>query len=85
MTALVDEHPVKLWANSGDSHFIEPEDLWRSRLPKRLAELVPRSERDPDGKWESIHVDGQVFVYSDGHGVQRQLEEPGAHRHTGRG
>ena len=23
--------------------------------------LVPRSEKDPDGKWESIHVDGQVF------------------------
>ncbi|HEY1440540.1 MAG TPA: amidohydrolase family protein [Mycobacterium sp.] len=52
---------LKLWANSGDSHFIEPEDLWRSRLPKRLAELVPRSEKDPDGKWESIYVDGQVF------------------------
>ena len=61
MTAQVEQHPVKLWANSGDSHFIEPEDLWRSRLPKRLAELVPRSERDPDGTWESIHVDGQVF------------------------
>ena len=28
---------LKLWANSGDSHFIEPEDLWRSRLPNRLA------------------------------------------------
>jgi len=23
--------------------------------------LVPRSEQDPDGLWESIHVDGQVF------------------------
>ncbi|HYQ36910.1 MAG TPA: amidohydrolase, partial [Mycobacterium sp.] len=51
----------KLWANSGDSHFIEPDDLWRSRLPQHLAELVPRSEQDPDGLWESIHVDGQVF------------------------
>ena len=51
----------KLWANSGDSHFIEPEDLWRSRLPRHLADLVPRSEQDPDGLWESIHVDGQVF------------------------
>ena len=61
MAAPVEQLPVKLWANSGDSHFIEPEDLWRSRLPKRLAELVPRSEKDPDGKWESIHVDGQVF------------------------
>jgi predicted TIM-barrel fold metal-dependent hydrolase len=51
----------KLWANSGDSHFLEPEDLWRSRLPRRLADLVPRTEKDPDGRWESIHVDGQVF------------------------
>jgi hypothetical protein len=59
--AAAEQDRPKLWANSGDSHFIEPEDLWRSRLPRRLAELVPRSEQDPDGLWESIHVDGQVF------------------------
>lgn len=53
--------PVKLWADSGDSHFIEPQDLWRSQLPKRLADLVPRTEKDPDGRWETIYVDGQVF------------------------
>lgn len=52
---------VKLWANSGDSHFLEPDDLWRARLPKDLAELVPRSEKDPDGKWETVFVDGQAF------------------------
>lgn len=52
---------VKLWANSADSHFIEPDDLWRSRLPKRLADLVPRTEKDPDGRWETIYVDGQTF------------------------
>ncbi|MDN2498744.1 MULTISPECIES: amidohydrolase family protein [Nocardia] len=52
---------TKLWANSADSHFLEPEDLWRTRLPKRLAELVPRSEKDPDGKWETVFVDGQAF------------------------
>lgn len=51
----------KLWANSGDSHFLEPDDLWRERLPKRLADLVPRSEKDPDGKWETVFVDGQAF------------------------
>ncbi|HEY2503879.1 MAG TPA: amidohydrolase, partial [Mycobacterium sp.] len=41
MTVSATQHQsrLKLWANSGDSHFIEPEDLWRSRLPKRLAEL----------------------------------------------
>jgi predicted TIM-barrel fold metal-dependent hydrolase len=61
MAATAERHRPKLWANSGDSHFIEPEDLWRSRLPPRLADLVPRAERDPDGRWESIHVDGQVF------------------------
>lgn len=51
----------RLWANSGDSHFLEPEDLWSSRLPRRLAERVPRTEKDPDGRWETIHVDGQAF------------------------
>ncbi|MFZ2175036.1 MAG: amidohydrolase family protein [Rhodococcus sp. (in: high G+C Gram-positive bacteria)] len=51
----------KLWANSGDSHFLEPADLWQTRLPARLAELVPRSEKDPDGKWETVFVDGQAF------------------------
>lgn len=53
--------PVKLWANSADSHFIEPADLWQSRVPRRLAHLVPRTEKDPDGRWETIHVDGQTF------------------------
>lgn len=53
--------PVKLWANSADSHFIEPADLWQSRLPQRLAQLMPRTEKDPDGHWETIYVDGQTF------------------------
>jgi predicted TIM-barrel fold metal-dependent hydrolase len=63
MTAVTGQRqtPVKLWANSGDSHFIEPADLWRSRLPARLADLVPRTEKDPDGRWETIYVDGQTF------------------------
>ena len=52
---------AKLWANSADSHFIEPSDLWQSRLPKRLADLAPRTEKDPDGRWETIYVDGQTF------------------------
>jgi predicted TIM-barrel fold metal-dependent hydrolase len=51
----------KIWANSGDSHFLEPEDLWRESLPPRLAELVPRAERDPDGEWETVHIDGMSF------------------------
>ncbi|MFG3620456.1 amidohydrolase family protein [Nocardia sp. NPDC047654] len=52
---------TKIWTNSGDSHFLEPADLWQTRLPQRLAELTPRSEKDPDGEWETVHVDGQSF------------------------
>jgi len=51
----------KIWANSGDSHLVEPPDLWRSALPAALAERMPRSERDADGGWETIHVDGETF------------------------
>ncbi|MYQ33929.1 amidohydrolase family protein [Streptomyces sp. SID4956] len=51
----------KIWANSGDSHFLEPDDLWRESLPPRLAELVPRSVKDPDGLWETVHIDGMSF------------------------
>ena len=52
---------TKIWANSGDSHFLEPEDLWQKNLPKRLSDLVPRAEKDPDGEWETVFVDGQTF------------------------
>lgn len=51
----------KIWTNSGDSHFLEPSDLWEERLPKRLADLTPKSEKDPDGEYETVHVDGQSF------------------------
>lgn len=52
---------AKIWANSADSHFIEPDSLWRDNLPPRLAELVPRTEKDPDGQWETVHIDGSSF------------------------
>jgi predicted TIM-barrel fold metal-dependent hydrolase len=52
---------AKIWANSGDSHFLEPEDLWRATLPARLAELMPRAEKDPDGEWETVHIDDMSF------------------------
>ncbi|WP_181779573.1 amidohydrolase family protein [Pseudonocardia pini] len=51
----------KIWANSGDSHFLEPDELWRDSLPPRLAELVPRADKDPDGEWETVHIDGMSF------------------------
>ena len=46
----------KIWAHSGDSHLMEPEDLWTSRLPKRLADRAPRSERGE--KYEIVYIDG---------------------------
>jgi predicted TIM-barrel fold metal-dependent hydrolase len=52
---------TKIWTNSGDSHFLEPDDLWQARLPKNLADLTPRAEKDPDGEWETVSVDGQIF------------------------
>lgn len=51
-----------IWANSGDSHFLEPDDLWRSNLPPHLAALMPRSEKDPSGEFETVYVDGQSFT-----------------------
>jgi predicted TIM-barrel fold metal-dependent hydrolase len=51
----------KIWANSGDSHFNEPADLWSSSLPKDLADRTPRSVKDADGEFETVFVDGQSF------------------------
>jgi hypothetical protein len=47
---------TKIWVNSGDSHFLEPDDRWRASLPPRFAELVPRAEEDPGGKWETVEL-----------------------------
>lgn len=51
----------KIWANSGDSHLIEPPDLY-DRLPDHLRERMPRSVKDPSGTFETIYIDGQEFV-----------------------
>lgn len=51
----------KIWANSGDSHLIEPADLFTTSLPADLAERMPRSVKDDDGRHETIFVDGQAF------------------------
>ena len=51
----------KIWANSGDSHLVEPRDLF-DRLPEHLRERMPRSVKDPNGEFETIHIDGQSFV-----------------------
>ena len=49
-----------LWTCSGDSHFIEPPDLFRERLPKDLADRLPRSERISDDE-EIVHIDGRTI------------------------
>ena len=36
----------KLWAHSGDSHFLEPENLFQQILPPKLAERMAWSERE---------------------------------------
>jgi predicted TIM-barrel fold metal-dependent hydrolase len=51
----------KIWTNSGDSHVIEPDDLWRENVPKKYAALMPYSVKDDDGEWETVHVDGKSF------------------------
>jgi len=55
---MMAEHDDKLWANSGDSHAMEPADLWARNLPKALAERGPTTSRDE--RMETIHIDGQV-------------------------
>ncbi len=50
-----------LWANSGDSHYMEPPDFWNLILPKPLADRMPRSVKDFDAGTEVIYVDGQEF------------------------
>jgi predicted TIM-barrel fold metal-dependent hydrolase len=55
----------KIWAHSGDSHFVEPKGLWEEILPKDLADRMPRSiEVEKDGRpMEEIHVDGEVHYF----------------------
>jgi predicted TIM-barrel fold metal-dependent hydrolase len=49
-----------LWTCSGDSHFVEPRDLFTSNLPPELAQRLPRSERVSDEE-EIVHIDGESF------------------------
>lgn len=50
----------KIWANSGDSHFIEGTEAW-AELPAELAERMPTAVKDDDGQYETVSVDGQSF------------------------
>jgi predicted TIM-barrel fold metal-dependent hydrolase len=52
-----------IWANSGDSHYMEPPNLYDA-LPDDLKELLPRTVRDEEKGVEVITVDGQSFERS---------------------
>jgi predicted TIM-barrel fold metal-dependent hydrolase len=52
----------KIWAHSGDSHFIEPTNLWNQILPKDLAARMPWSEQIAENM-ELIHIDGREFKF----------------------
>ncbi|WP_066064734.1 amidohydrolase family protein [Frankia sp. EI5c] len=74
-----------IWANSGDSHLLEPADLFFERMPRALAERMPRSVKDPDGAWETLHIDGNSFrrrlptrPLTDESGLSQQDKAPGA-------
>jgi predicted TIM-barrel fold metal-dependent hydrolase len=51
----------KIWTHSGDSHFLEPDDLWHQIMPKRQAERMPRTEQIGEDE-ERVHVDGLSFT-----------------------
>lgn len=52
---------AKIWANSGDSHFLEPPDLWHQILPKAQADRMPRTRPISDHE-ELVEVDGKSFT-----------------------
>ncbi|WP_322753207.1 amidohydrolase family protein [Frankia sp. Cas3] len=56
----MNEGTRKIWAHSGDSHFLEPDDLWFQILPAKQAERMPRSEKVGENE-EIVHVDGKSF------------------------
>ena len=51
---------VKLWANSGDSHLLEPEDIWAQTLPKRLADKTPRTVQE--GQEQITYIGDKVIT-----------------------
>ncbi|PXX01664.1 amidohydrolase family protein [Mycolicibacterium moriokaense] len=59
---------TKIWANSGDSHFLEPADLFAKTLPAALASRMPKSVKSDDGTKEVVYIDGEV--------IERRLPKP---------
>jgi predicted TIM-barrel fold metal-dependent hydrolase len=70
--------PTKIWAHSADSHFLEPEDLWTTTLPRHVAERLPRVERDEEAGTETVHIDGRSFTRPLPNPRQREFYEASA-------
>jgi predicted TIM-barrel fold metal-dependent hydrolase len=51
----------KIWTHSGDSHFLEPDDLWHQIMPKSQADRMPRTRMISDDE-ELVEVDGKSFT-----------------------
>jgi len=51
----------KIWANSADSHFLEPADLWHQIMPKAQADRMPQTEMISETE-ERVTVDGKTFT-----------------------
>ena len=64
MTTIELEATTKIWANSGDSHFLEPDDLWDQSLPKHIADRMPKIIRDEQARTETVRIDGREFTRS---------------------
>jgi predicted TIM-barrel fold metal-dependent hydrolase len=58
---------TKLWANSADSHFLEPDGLWEQVLPPAMAARMPHTVRE--GDIETVTVDGTR--------IERRVPRPG--------
>src|SRR3954454_14880828 len=52
----------KIWAHSGDSHFLEPEDLWHQIMPRSQADRMPKTTRINDGDEELVEDDRKSFT-----------------------
>ena len=51
----------KIWANSGDSHFLEPADLFDRRPAAGAGGADAARGEGPRRQWETVHIDGQSF------------------------
>ena len=60
---MSDMDASKIWANSGDSHYMEPPNLY-DQLPEHLKDRMPKTVRDEVRGVEVITVDGQSFERS---------------------